>query len=179
MVLEFTTYCSAQIIYTFYRHRREMCEHLGSFGAELNQSQFFQLFALGCFDSFITLPVTVTGLVTNIIQHDPKFKFYQGWTFVHSDWEQQLIPNSVWSADKWSTSSVYWDEWINPFFALAIFALFGLTPGARKGYRRFFCYLSRPFGANQAESTGEASSDIVFQSGRGTNATILSNLSNG
>lgn len=68
-----------------------MNEHLDSFEAELNQSQFFRMFALGCFDAFITLPVSLTSVVGSIVQAGSQFRFYQGWAFVHTDWEPQFF----------------------------------------------------------------------------------------
>lgn len=154
-----------------------MSDHLDSFGADLNQSQFFRMFALGCFDSFITLPITVTALVTSIIQLGPLFSFYQGWTIIHSGLEPSFIPKSAWSTIKLGVFSVHWDEWINPFLALVFFALFGLTPKARKGYCNLFRFLRIPIAVSQSNSTEEVLPDVVFKSGRGTNATTSSYIS--
>lgn len=155
-----------------------MNEHLNSFDAELNQSHIYRVFALGCFDAFITLPITITNLVLNIERTRPLFNFYQGWAYIHSDWEPVLVPKSVWSATNMFVFTVHWDEWINPFFALVFFALFGLTPEARKGYRRFFRFLRRPFNVTQGDKTEEGLPEVVFRNGRGTNATATSNISN-
>lgn len=155
-----------------------MSNHLDSSDTELQASQFFRMFALGCFDAFITLPISIMSLVNNIVVTGPLFQFYQGWTFVHSDWEPLLAPTSAWSTSKWGVVSVYWDEWLSPFFALVFFALFGLTPEARNGYRRFFRFLRRPFGARQGISTeGVWLPDVVFKSGRGTKTTATTNMS--
>lgn len=97
-----------------------MGEHLGSLDADLNQSQFLRMFALGFFDSLITLPISITSLVANIINAGPNFKFYQGWSAVHSSWDPVLVPKNLWSMDKIVVFSVYWDDWINPFFAFGI-----------------------------------------------------------
>lgn len=155
-----------------------MREHLNSLDTELDRSQFLRMFTLGCFDALITLPISITGVVTNVVGNDSLLTFYQGWTFIHSDWEPVLTSKSVWSTDRMSALSVYWDEWINPFYALVFFALFGLTPDAREGYRRFFRYLRRPFGVTQGDNTEEGFPDVVFQNGRGTNVTATSNASN-
>lgn len=154
-----------------------MSDHLDSLDVELNHSQFFRMFALGCFDSFITLPISITGTVGNIVSSSPKLVFYQGWTAMHSDWEPIFIPRSIWSTDKLFVFALHWDEWINPFFALVFFALFGLTLGARKGYCKFLCFLVRPFGVRQADHTEESLPDVVFNSGRGTDASATSNIS--
>lgn len=154
-----------------------MSNHLDSFDGELHESQFFRMFALGCFDAFITLPISTTSLVANIELTGPPFPFYPGWTLVHSEWEPNSIPKTAWSTSKWNELSVYWDDWINPFFALVFFALFGLTPEARKGYRKFFRFLGRLFGSKQWESTEKGLPDAVFKSGRETNTIATSNIS--
>lgn len=174
--MELTINLTARIIYTFYRHSREMRGRLDSSTTELDQSQFFRMFTLGCFDSIITLPTSVTSLVGNIVLTSPQLDFYQGWTFIHSDWEPSLVPKSMWSMDKWEAFSVYWDAWINPFFALVFFALFGLTPGARKGYRRFFHFVGKPLGVRPAEEVKDSLPEM-FGEGGAVNITDTSNIS--
>lgn len=154
-----------------------MTNHLDSFDMELNQSQFFRMFALGCFDSFITLPITITGLVGNIVGTGPLFSFYQGWTFMHSNWEPELFPKSMWSSIKWNVFSLDWDKWVNPFWALVFFSLFGLTTDARKGYRRVYRLLIRHFSVRPAESMKESLPDM-FGIAREASMTATSNVSN-
>lgn len=134
------------------------------------------MFALGCFDAFITLPVTATGLITNIIEAGQRLDFYQGWTFIHSDWDPELFPKSIWSTIKWGVFTVHWDEWINPFFALVFFALFGFTLEAKEGYRKLFRFLGRPFGVRQADSVRESLPEMFGNDG-GANTTVTSNVS--
>lgn len=134
---------------------QRMSDHLDSFDAELDESQFPRIFALGCFDALLTMPITIMIMVTNIVVTVLLFNFYQGWTFIHSNWEPVIIPKSIWSTTKLGVFSVHWDEWINPFFALIYFTLFGLTPEARKGYRKLVCLVRRPFGATQGDGTKE------------------------
>lgn len=154
-----------------------MKQHLNSLGADLNESYFFRMFALGCFDSFITLPIAITSLATSIMQEGPLFNFYQGWALIHSDWEPAFFSKSIWSTEKMAVFSVYWDEWIHPFFALVFFALFGLTPEARKGYRRLFRILRRPFGASQRDITEEDLPDFVFKCEGGTDTIVTLDIS--
>lgn len=154
-----------------------MSDYLDSCDVGLSQGHFYRMFALGCFDSFVTLPITVTNLASNIVHLGPLFNFYQGWVFIHSNWGPGSVPKSVWSTNKWTRISVYWNEWINPFFALAFFLLFGLSPEALKGYRRLFRFLGRPFGARQIDIVDESLPEVAFKSGRGTSATITSNIS--
>lgn len=134
------------------------------------------MFTLGCLDAFITLPITITGLVGNIIGIGPLFSFYLGWTAIHSDWEPTFFAKSMWSKIKWNVVSLSWDKWVNPFWALVFFSLFGLTPEARKGYRKLYRFLTNPFGVRPAESV-EESLPRMFESAGEANATITSNVS--
>lgn len=136
------------------------------------------MFALGCFDLIVTLPTGICNMVVSITELGPLFVFYPGWTFNHSDWQPESFPTSMWSTMKRTEFALHWDEWINPFYAVVFFALFGFTPEARKGYCRLFRFLMRPFGVRQAVTTEEGLPDVVFESGRGTNATVTSNASN-
>lgn len=152
-----------------------MSNHLDSFGAQLNQSQFFRIFALGCFDSFITLPITITRMVINIVRTVPQFTFYPGWTSIHSNWEPGLLPKSKWSISKLGVFEINWDEWVNPFYAMVFFGLFGLTADARKGYRRFFYFIRRPFCVRQAESVQDSLPEM-FENGGEASITVMSNF---
>lgn len=172
--MHLTTHQIARIIYTFYRHRRELNEYLGSVDEGISQSHFLRMLALGCFDMFITLPIQVIALFISAMD-SPPFRFYKGWTYIHSDWGPNLEPKSLWSTSKWTVFIVHWDEWLYPFFALVFFTLFGLTPEARKGYRRLFRVLCRPFRAKQEAIAEEVFSDIVFKSGKGIGASYTSN----
>lgn len=150
---------------------------LDSCNAEPSQNDFYRLLALCCFDSLITLPITIIDLVVIIVSLGPLFTFYQGWTFLHTDWEPILTPKSTWSTLKWSVFGVHWNEWINVFLSLIFFALFGLTREAKKRYRRFLHLLRKPFGMKQQATRDEELPDVVFTSGRGTNVTLTSNTS--
>lgn len=149
-----------------------MNEYLGSSGEGLDQGQFYRMLALGCFDIFVTLPINLASLILDITADGHQFTFYQGWTFIHSNWEPVLLPKSVWSTNKWTTFGIYWNQWFNPFFALAFFLLYGLTPEAKRGYRRLFNLLGRLLGSKQDDSAEEALPEAIFKSGEGTSVTI-------
>lgn len=71
-----------------------MNEYLGSSGEGLDQGQFYRMLALGCFDIFVTLPINLASLILDITADGHQFTFYQGWTFIHSNWEPVLLPKS-------------------------------------------------------------------------------------
>lgn len=154
-----------------------MNEYLDSLDPEFSRSSFYRMLALGCLDAIITLPITITNMIASIAEIGQLLDFYPGWSFLHSDWEPLLYPKSTWSMGKWLMFTVHWDEWINLFFALVFFCIFGLTPEARKGYRAFFLFLRGPFSARQEDSTEEGLPDVVFKTGRGTCTTVTSNVS--
>lgn len=154
-----------------------MNDHLNSFDAKLSKSDFYRVFALGCFDVIITLPIAITNVVVSITELGPLFVFYPGWTYNHSDWYPESFPKSMWSTIKWSVLSVHWDEWVNPFYAVVFFVLFGLTAEARTGYRKFFRFLGGRFGIGKGDNTEEWLPDIVFEGGERTNVTVTSNVS--
>lgn len=158
-----------------------MNEYLGSNAEGMSRSHFFRVLALGCFDTVITLPIGIEDLVGNIVVELPfGLELYQGWKTLHSDWAPILVPKSLWSMYTWDVFNLHWDEWINPFYALVFFTLFGLGPEARKGYRRFFRLLGRPFRAPpQSAETEEVLAKAVFRDGRGTIVSTVSETSSG
>lgn len=156
-----------------------MNEYLDSTGADegLSQSHFNRMLALGCFDILITLPIVIILLVIDILDGG-NFEFYQGWTYIHTQWGAAPVPKSEWSATIWNRFLLRWDEWINPFYALVFFVLFGLTSEARNGYRRFFRFLGTPFRVERADSTAEdVLPDAIFKSGKDLNESYSSNTS--
>lgn len=153
-----------------------MNAYLDSSDKGLNRNHFYRMLALGCFDVFITLPSNTTSLIISVLNGE-SIEFYEGWTFIHSEWEPILIPKTVWSIDKWTTFLMYWDMWINPFFALIFFALFGFTAEAKECYRRLLHILCRPFRSKQAAGAEDLLPDVVFKSEREIDVTITSSIS--
>lgn len=153
-----------------------MGEFLDSRDDGPSQNYYYRMLALGCFDIFTMLPIGVTQLASSIIS-EKKLQFYQGWANVHSDMDPFFVTKSMWSTEKWDVFTVHWNDWIYPFLALAFFCLFGLTPSAISGYRRFFHIFARKFGAKQKVSVEEELPEAAFKSGKGTNATIMSSTS--
>lgn len=176
MVIQALLLQTARIIYTFYKHRKELHEYLGSSDERISPSHFLRMLALGCFDMIITLPIQLVALVTSALNQLP-FQFYNGWSYLHSDWEPALFSKESWSMEKLTIFLVHWDEWLYPFFALVFFALFGLSPEAKEGYRRFFRSLGGPLGSKQAASTDVVSSAVIFKSRKCEDMTYTSDIS--
>lgn len=175
----------AQIIYAFYHHRREMNSYLTSTtnttntspshsSPGLSQSHFTRMLLLGCFDILITLPIVVLLLAIDILSSSSPFSFYQGWTYDHTGWAPVFVTKDEWDANKWNRVLLRWDEWINPFFALVFFVLFGLTGEAREGYRRALRAVIRPFSRKRGGDSGEGLPEVVFKVGKDVNETFTS-----
>lgn len=128
------------------------------------RSKYFRILAVGCLDIVITLPIGILLLVVRIAQSSP-FPFYQGWSYVHSPWGAVSVPAAAWRSDFWSHFSVVYGEWQYPVFAVAVFAVFGLTGEARVMYRRAFCAAAGMCGVKVgAHEQAAPMSVIAFQS---------------
>lgn len=107
MVIQALLLQTARIIYTFYKHRKELHEYLGSSDERISPSHFLRMLALGCFDMIITLPIQLVALVTSALNQLP-FQFYNGWSYLHSDWEPALFSKESWSMEKLTIFLVHW-----------------------------------------------------------------------
>lgn len=168
--------CTARIIYTFYRHRKEMRECFDSKNDGPSQNYCYRMIALGCFDTFAMLPIGALQLANSIISiiSEDRFRFYQGWDSVHSEMYPRRVPKNVWRmATSWSAFTVQWNKWVYPFLALAFFVLFGLTSNAMAGYRTFFQRLARKAYGKQDVGVEDELPEVAFQNERGTIATNL------
>ena len=157
----------ARIIWAFYRHRKEASEILSS-GETETESDFWRIFTLGCLDIILTLPVGMINIVTTVLQQgrsSTPFVFYPGWTYIHSDWWPAYVPKNIWdNGGVWTRFAVHWDEWIDPFFSLLFFALFGLTRDARTQYSCLFWGSMKFFGVMPAPQKDKVTSTIEFHS---------------
>lgn len=121
----------------------------------VNHSSYLRILALGCLDIFVTLPIGILGLVIDVKQN--MIVFYTGWTVLHTEWEPLGITKEMWGSTPFGTFDVKWNEWVNVFFALIYFALFGLTAEARAKYRRTFRLFLRPTGLKLTTTESELS----------------------
>jgi hypothetical protein len=102
------------------------------------------------------------GQIRNRVPGFP-FQFYYGWVFVHSDWDPVAFRYSeIAESGTWSILSFYFNNWTSPILAIAIFALFGLTPEAWATYWRGFCTVSKHFGWTPPAPKHETLGEIQF-----------------
>lgn len=136
----------------------------------VTRSDFYRLFALGCFDIIVTLPLGIINVVSILLGTDGSIQltmtmdqdqFYSGWGVTHSDWAEGpfFFTKDEWfEAGFWDRFVVYLDEWLPPFLCLVFFAIFGLTKDTRNMYLRVFRKITK-----SSPKLGDETSRIVFQ----------------
>ena len=148
---------------TYFKRNRELDATLAS-NTTMNRSGFLKLLALGLFDIFLTLPLSIVALVQDLLEGDIT-GFWPGWKAVHASFS--TIPTFTleeWkSAGFWSVFTIRLSQWINPIFAVAFFLLFGTTKQKRDWYRSIFWKIMRPFGLKPR--VDQVASDVIFGSG--------------
>lgn len=137
----------------------------------MSRSVYYRVMILGCVDAILTLPISIFMLATDIIPLPDTF--YPGWRKEHSGFS--TIPTtraSEWSKDTMSTLSVKWDLWVNPFVAISVFVLLGLTREARATYRRLFWRVMRPLGIKEPPAQIFVTSEMRFGTVGGRGVTF-------
>ncbi|KAI0317110.1 pheromone A receptor-domain-containing protein [Amylostereum chailletii] len=131
-------YCP-RIVWTFYRHRREVDAFLRSNGS-VDRVRYFRVLAVGCLDILFTLPTGALILLLDVAQgvKDGSYSFYSGWKTIHQDWAPVSISAAEWHVDLWFRFQLIFQEWLYLVLSILIFAIFGLTEEARATYRRWF-----------------------------------------
>ena len=129
----------AKVVYTFYRHNRDVSRFLNSDNT-VSRATYFRVLALASIDILITLPFGITSLVLIVLSAAPSdVPFYPGsWDYVHSDWAPYNSSYAEMTSDSLSAGAVFFTQWTPPFLALVAFGLFGLTGEAIESYRDAF-----------------------------------------
>ena len=148
---------------TYFKRNRELDATLAS-NTTMNRSGFLKLLALGLFDILLTLPITILGLVQNLLEVGIT-GFWPGWKAVHASFSTiRTVTSEEWkSAGFWVVFNIRFSQWVNPIFAVAFFLLFGTTKEKRDWYRSIFWKVMRPFGLKPR--VDPVASDVVFDSG--------------
>jgi hypothetical protein len=99
------------------------------------------------------------GEIRDLLPGAP-YPFYYGWAIVHSNWGPVAFTYStIVGRGVWPHFYFYFNNWMSPILAIAIFALFGLTSEARATYWRSFYTIAKHFGwvppAPKHEDVGE------------------------
>jgi hypothetical protein len=158
----------AKIIYFFYRHSCKTNEFLQSNGS-LNRRRYFRILALACTDILLTLPLGVINTTTQVLSQTREpalgfpFRFYYGWSFVHSNWGPVAYRySSLVGEGFWNSFELYFEFWASPILAITIFTLFGLSSEARVTYWRCFCAAAKLFGWTHPTFKDEGLGEIEF-----------------
>ncbi|KAI0316301.1 pheromone A receptor-domain-containing protein [Amylostereum chailletii] len=131
-------YCP-RIVWTFYRHKKEVERSFRNNG-HVNRTGYFRILAIGCLDILFTLP-TGALLLISLEGHPPKFAgrypFYPGWHAVHADWTPASTTAAAWRSEFWVHFQSILQEWQYPVLSVLIFSIFCSTREALGTYRRF------------------------------------------
>jgi hypothetical protein len=135
----------------------------------VNRHHYLRVLALACIDILLTLPLGVITVTTQLLSQirNPalgfSFRFYYGWSFVHSNWGPAAYPySSLVGSGFWNSFEVYFEFWAPPILAIAIFGLFGLTSEACATYWHFFCTVANLFGWKPPAPKDEDLGEIEF-----------------
>jgi hypothetical protein len=159
---------AAKTILVFYKHNRETNQFLQSNGS-VTRRKYFRIVALACVDIILTFPLGVIIAASDLLAgiREPsngRYRFYEGWSYVHSDWEPVGLSYSDMVDGPWDAFQLYASQWSSPILALAIFSFFGFTAEARAVYWRGFCVIARLFGWEPFLPKGGNIGEIKFNS---------------
>lgn len=96
-----------------------------------------RILALSSVDILLSLPVGLISFYLNMVQKR-SIPFWPGWKTIHDNWEPETISFQSWRACSWERFIVHWHEWLCVVYAIAIFALFGVSHDARGVYKKAF-----------------------------------------
>ena len=134
------------MIRAYFKHNRDFNSVLAN-QTTINRDRFTKMLALGLLDIVVTLPVTIVGLVEDLLQSEI-VGFYPGWTAAHEHFHRiGIVTEEQWrSAGFWFNFTIRFDQWIIPVYSVIFFLLFGLTKQKRAWYRGLFWKLVKPLG---------------------------------
>ncbi|KZV64272.1 fungal pheromone STE3G-protein-coupled receptor [Peniophora sp. CONT] len=128
-----------RIIWVFYFHNRDFNRFLRS-NNSVSRSSYLRILALSSIDILFTLPINTINNTLQLLwvaQHlSQDLPFYQGWNFVHTDWEPLGRSYSYLRAIRGELAHNYFLYWSSTVLAFITFGLFGLTVEARTSYHR-------------------------------------------
>ncbi|KZV65157.1 fungal pheromone STE3G-protein-coupled receptor [Peniophora sp. CONT] len=132
----------------YHRQRRDIDSILHS-NPSVSHTNYLRILVLASIDILLTLPAGIVSITMDIVQSlsVDEFPFYQGWTFLHTEWEPVAVSYADLQASKHTTlAQNYFAYWSSPVLAFVIFGLFGVTPEARASYWRIICTIGGWFG---------------------------------
>jgi len=162
-------------------HRKEMSDFLSS-SRDITHSKYTRLMVIACLDTLFNLPVSITLIITDILQGKSNGLNYPfiSWKNVHDGAGGNLpglslstivqVPASAWSTDPWAVFTIKWNEWLYVFHTILFFGVFGTTPEMREHCRSAFWFVPERLGYKRPRASKvpvETVSDVVFNSNPG------------
>ena len=137
------TYCILTLR-AFLRQRQEFAALMDQ-NPNLSFGRYFRLMALAALNAFVTVPLAVWVLVTNL--RSGPMSPWRGLGHLHSGFSRvDEITETQWRSDPQSVEVVNFRLWIPIATALVFFAFFGLAEEARKHYRLLVAFVARKLG---------------------------------
>ncbi|PFH48839.1 hypothetical protein AMATHDRAFT_148990 [Amanita thiersii Skay4041] len=123
---------SGLTLQSFWKKRAEFTTIATSHTA-MSLSRYFRLMLLAFLDMMLTVPLGV--YVIYISNKNVKLAPWVSWEDTHYDFGRVVqIPSMIWRSDASFRTSVELTRWLPVVCALIFFALFGISPEARKNY---------------------------------------------
>ncbi|KAI0029317.1 hypothetical protein K488DRAFT_73069 [Vararia minispora EC-137] len=129
----------SRIILELLRHNQTLHSFLADY-ERMPRPRFYRIFVIGCIDVIATLPIglyAVIDVVRDVVETSRRTGvniFYHSWATVHDDWGPISVPYH--SLPTRTLVRINLEAWMAVFFAILIFALFGLTEPVRAIYWR-------------------------------------------
>ncbi|KZV72026.1 fungal pheromone STE3G-protein-coupled receptor [Peniophora sp. CONT] len=138
-----------KVAMTLYRQSREFNCFLRS-NRSISRTNYIRILALASINIVIILTFNLTMIlfeVLPLVDVHRTITLYNGWSNLHTDWSPLGFSwADVKAGGKLNLAIQYLDQWASVAHSFAIFALFGLTVGARASYWRAICTVAGWFG---------------------------------
>jgi pheromone a factor receptor len=155
-------------IRAFMKRRKEMEEFLSS-GLALNRPTYIRIMLLASVDIALLLPTGAFAFYYNAFHRNKHIK-WESWAEMRSQLSYvQTTPASNWKSDRWTSFTMYLNQWVFVITVAVYFAFFGLTEEMRASYWSVCVPVAKLFGIVKG---GEAQrSIIVFKNGNRNSTT--------
>ncbi|KAJ4483532.1 pheromone receptor [Lentinula aciculospora] len=126
----------------FYNHRVEFAK-VASNNSSMSPSRYIRLMLLVFVDMFCNTPI---GLFAIIVATRAAVLPFSALSETVDFTNVQLVPASVWKAERLSHAAVEINHWVPVFCSFVFFVFFGFAEEAKKNYRKAYDCLRKLFG---------------------------------
>ncbi|KZV63667.1 STE3-domain-containing protein [Peniophora sp. CONT] len=135
-IISITVYCWRVFSHLYQQWQKVNITLNGRTG--IDRARYMRMLALSLIDILLSLPIGLSAFCLNM-GRDRDIPFWPGWEAVHGHWEPVTVVSvETWGASLWDRLLVHWHEWLCVVYAVAIFALFGVSHDARVTYKKAF-----------------------------------------